>query len=183
MRIGGGAFRGRPLRTPKGEATRPTSGLVRETLCNILATELPDARVLDLFAGCGSVGLEALSHGAAHAVFVEQAKPALECLRTNVAALGVDAEVFPIPVARALAALARLGTPFDVIFLDPPFADAAAYAAVLTAAATSRLLAPAGVLVAQHDARTALPDAADGLTRTRLKVIGDNALSFYRWAE
>jgi 16S rRNA (guanine(966)-N(2))-methyltransferase RsmD len=180
MRIGGGEYRGRTLRTPKGEATRPTSGLVRETLFNILAPALPDARVLDLYAGCGSVGLEALSRGAASAVFVEKARPALDCLRDNAAALGVAVEIIPAPVDRALASLARNGAVFDLIFLDPPFADTAAYAGVLAAVADTRLLAPDGVLVAQHDARTPLPDAAGTLTRTRLKVIGDNALSFYR---
>jgi len=182
MRISGGQFRGRMLKTPKGEATRPTSGMVRETLFNILAAEIPGARVLDLFAGSGSVGLEALGRGAAHATLVEHARSALACLKENIAALGVaDAmTVLPIPVVRALDTLARQDVEFDLIFLDPPFADAAAYQQVLRILATSTLLAEEGVIVAQHDRRLPLPDEVGSLKRTRLKEIGDNALSFYR---
>lgn len=182
MRLSGGRFRGRMLKTPKGNATRPTSGMVRETLFNILAAEIPDARVLDLFAGSGSVGLEALGRGAAHAVLVEHARPALACLKDNIAALGVaDAvTVMPIPVARALDVLVRQGDAFDLIFLDPPFADANAYQQVFAAIAASTLLAEDGVVVAQHDRRLPLPEQVGTLTRERLKPIGDNALSLYR---
>jgi len=184
MRITSGTFRGRVLKTPKGEATRPTSGLARETLFNILARDIPDARVLDLFAGSGSVGLEALSRGAAHAVFVEKARPALACLRENIVALGVAdrVAVLPLPVDRALDNLARAGETFDLIFLDPPFADAEACARILTAVADTCLLAPDGHLVAQHDARLPLSERAGKLERYRLQKIGDNALSFWRAA-
>jgi 16S rRNA (guanine966-N2)-methyltransferase len=182
MRISGGQFRGRMLKTPKGDATRPTSGMVREVLFNVLAADIPDARVLDLFAGSGSVGLEALGRGAAHSTLVESARPALACLKDNITLLGVagETEVLPIPVARALDAFARQGATFDLIFLDPPFADAPAYLQVLEAIAISSLLAEDGVLVAQHDRRLHLPDEVGTLTRDRLKPIGDNALSFYR---
>jgi len=181
MRIGSGTFKGRTLKTPKGEATRPTSGLVRETLFNILARDIPDARVLDLFAGSGSVGLEALSRGAVHATFVEMARPALACLRENIAALDVAAEttVLPYPVDRALAELTRAGNLFDLIFLDPPFADAEAYARTLAAVADGNLLAPDGILIAQHGARLPLPEEVGKLKRYRLQKIGDNALSLY----
>jgi 16S rRNA (guanine(966)-N(2))-methyltransferase RsmD len=181
MRITSGIYRGRVLKTPKGEATRPTSGLVRETLFNILARDIPDACVLDLFAGSGSVGLEALSRGAAHATFVEKARPALACLRENIAALGVSEEttVFPYPVDRALEQLSHAGNSYDLIFLDPPFADAEAYTRTLATVTDSDLLAPYGVLVAQHDVRLSLPDHADQLERYRLQKIGDNALSLY----
>jgi 16S rRNA (guanine966-N2)-methyltransferase len=184
MRLSGGRFRGRTLKTPKGEATRPTSGMVRETLFNILVAEIPEAAILDLFAGSGSVGLEALGRGAAHAVLVEHARPALTCLRENIALLGVagEAEVLPCPVERALETLARQARQFDLIFLDPPFADADAYTTVLNAVAASALLAPDGVLVIQHYRRLPLPDDAGALHRDRIKLIGDNALSFYRQA-
>lgn len=182
MRITAGDYRGRTLKTPKGDATRPTSGLVRETLFNILARDIPDARILDLFAGSGSVGLEALSRGAAHATFVENARPALGCLRENIAALGVAdrATVLPHPAVRALAELAVDRITFDVIFLDPPFADAPAYLAVLDAVAVTGLLAPGGVLVAQHDTRLPLPEQVKTLTRTRQQKLGDNTLTFYQ---
>jgi 16S rRNA (guanine(966)-N(2))-methyltransferase RsmD len=182
MKIGSGIFRGRILKTPKGEATRPTSGMVRETLFNILARGIPDARILDLFAGSGSVGLEALSRGAEHATFVEKARPALASLRENIAMLGLaeHATVLPHPADRALADLAASGVSFDIIFLDPPFADAEAYARTLAAVAGSDLLAEDGILIAQHDARLPLPEKVEKLERYRLQKIGDNALSMYR---
>ncbi|HOS44808.1 MAG TPA: 16S rRNA (guanine(966)-N(2))-methyltransferase RsmD, partial [Armatimonadota bacterium] len=143
MRISGGRFRGRMLKTPKGDATRPTSGVVRETLFNILAAELPGARVLDLFAGSGGVALEALGRGAAHATLVEHARPALACLKANIAALAVGeaVTVMPIPVTRALDVLARQDAQFDLVFLDPPFAAAAAYQQALATLAGAELLA------------------------------------------
>lgn len=182
IRIGGGSYRGRQLRAPKGEATRPTSGMVRESLFNILAHELPDARVLDLFAGCGSVGLEAISRGAAHATLVEKSRPALACLTANIAILGVanQVAVLPIAVERALEQLAA-GDPFDIIFLDPPFSDLTAYHDVLTRVAAGGILSPNGIFIAQHDARTTLPEQAPPLTRYRVQRVGDNALSFYQY--
>jgi len=182
MRITSGIYKGRVLKTPKVEATRPTSGLVRETLFNILAHDIPEARVLDLFAGSGSVGLEALSRGAKHATFVEKARPALACLRENIATLGVAEEtaVLPYPVERVLTELSRADESFDIIFLDPPFADVEAYARTLAAVSENDLLAPDGILVAQHDARLPLPEEAGRLKRFRLQKIGDNALSMYQ---
>lgn len=182
MRITGGKFRGRTLRTPRGEATRPTSGRARETLFNILAPDLPDARMLDLFAGCGSVGLEAASRGAARAVLVEKARPALQCLRENVEALslGDRVAVLASPVERALSRLAEAGEQFDILFLDPPFGDERAYIAVLEKIAAGALLAPEGVVVAQHDARMALPEHVGTLIRARVQRVGDNALTFFR---
>jgi 16S rRNA (guanine(966)-N(2))-methyltransferase RsmD len=179
MRISGGEFRGRTLRTPKGEATRPTSGMVRETLFNMLAPDLPDARLLDLFAGCGSVGLEALGRGAAFAAFVENARPALDCLRGNIAALGVTEHtlVLPYPVARAIDYMAKKGEQFDLIFLDPPFHDVRAYQTVFEKVAN--ILAPDGQVIAQHDARVKLPEEAGQLVLKRQRDIGDNVLSFY----
>ncbi len=181
MRISTGEHRGRVLRTPKGEATRPTSGMVRESLFNMLAREVSDARVLDLYAGCGSVGLEALSRGAAHVTFVEKARSALACLYANIEGLGVGARiaVMPIPVERALDVLARQGESFDLIFLDPPFTEVTAYQRVLETVAISVLLAPGGRLVAQHDIRLLLPEQIGTLACYRQQKLGDNALSLY----
>jgi len=182
MRIASGRFRGRIIKTPKGEATRPTSGIVRETLFNILAHDIPEARVLDLFAGSGSVGLEAVSRGAASVTFVEQARPALACLRENIALLAIvgEATILPCAVDRALAALVSAGAIFDIIFLDPPFAATEAYAHTLAAVADTALLAHDGLLIAQHDARLTLPETVGALCRYRRQKIGDNALSLYR---
>ncbi|MHB9024301.1 MAG: 16S rRNA (guanine(966)-N(2))-methyltransferase RsmD [Armatimonadota bacterium] len=181
MRITGGQFRGRNLHAPKGAATRPTSGMVRESLFNILAAHVPESRFLDLFAGCGSVGLEARSRGAAQVILVENARPALACLQKNVAMLaaGEDVTILPIPAARALEGFAKRGAQFDIIFLDPPFADTQAYLTVLEAIAAGNLPAPDALLIAQHDVRLMLPEEVDGLIRYRVHPIGDNALSFY----
>ncbi|HEY3376837.1 MAG TPA: 16S rRNA (guanine(966)-N(2))-methyltransferase RsmD [Armatimonadota bacterium] len=182
MRIGGGSYRSRTLRTPKGDLTRPTSGMVRETLFNMLAPLLPEASFLDLFAGCGSVGLEALSRGAASATFVESARPALDCLRANIETLGVAGQtsVLPYPVLRALEQLTQQGESFDIIFLDPPFHDSSAYQQVLDALAPVEVLAPDGLIIAQHGPRVKVPEQCPPFTRYRQRDIGDNVLSFYR---
>lgn len=183
MRVGGGEFRGRTLHTPTGDATRPTSGLVRETLFNILTPALPDARILDLYAGSGSVGLEALSRGAEHATFCENAHSALKYLKQNVTELGLEDYVstLPIDVNRALEQLCKQGEKFDIIFLDPPFADIEAYNKVLELVSiTPSILAADGLCVAQHYRRLRLPEEYGQLVRTRVREIGDNVLTFYR---
>ncbi|MEI7832110.1 MAG: 16S rRNA (guanine(966)-N(2))-methyltransferase RsmD [bacterium] len=186
MRIGGGEFRGRILHTPSGDATRPTSGMVRETLFNILTPLLPEARILDLYAGSGSVGLEALSRGAAYAVFCENAHSALKCLKQSITELELEdyTETLPIDVNRALEQLSKSGEKFDIIFLDPPFADVEAYNKVLEQVGlTLSILAAGGLCVAQHYRRVRLPDAYGLLSRTRVRDIGDNVLTFYRLKE
>jgi 16S rRNA (guanine966-N2)-methyltransferase len=181
MRVAGGELGGRKLQTPRGSATRPTSDMVRQVLANILAPRLPGCRFLDLFAGSGAVGIEAISRGATTATFIEDARPALACLRENVTALGLGdrTTIFAQPVARALPKLARDGAAFDVIFLDPPFADAAAYSTTLTAISQGGLLAPDGLVVIQHDSHTHLPETVGTLIRTRERRVGDNGLTFY----
>lgn len=182
MRIGAGEMKGHTLRTPKGAATRPTSGIVRETLFNIIALRLAEAHLLDLYAGSGSVGLEAISRGAVRAAFVEKARPALECLRENIATLHVEeyTEVIPLPVERALAQLTRQQAEFDIIFLDPPFADKASYQEILTILSGSKLLVEGGIIIAQHDKRFMLEKLYGELSCYRQKDIGDNTLSFYQ---
>jgi 16S rRNA G966 N2-methylase RsmD len=117
-------------------------------------------------------------------VLVENARPALACLRENVVMLGAgeDATVLPYGVERALEMFAKRGESFDIIFLDPPFANVAAYTDVMHKVAAGHLLAAGGILIAQHDARVALPEQVGNLTRTRLRPIGDNALAFYQYA-
>src|SRR5262245_33252726 len=122
MRIIAGVFKGRRLVTPRGATTRPTADQVRLALMDTLGPRLPDARMLDLFAGAGGVGLEALSRGAAHATFVERDPRAVEALDENIRALGVEsrAAVARGDVARPLGRLAGGGQRFDVVLLDPP---------------------------------------------------------------
>lgn len=184
MRISGGIYCSRILKTPKGELTRPTSGMVRETLFNIIAPQLDQARFLDLFAGSGSVGIEAISRGASFAILVEKHRAALDCLRANITSLKIQQEtlILPSPVERALALLHTRGEQFDFIFLDPPFADTQAYMTVLTQLGDSNFLTSEGSIIAQHAASLSLPEVIEPFTCYRKRQIGDNALTFYRYA-
>ena len=130
MRIIAGKFRSRTLEAPAGLATRPTSDRLRETLFNVLAPRIEGAVFLDLYAGSGAVGIEAISRGAASVVFVERAEAALKVLRKNMERLGIDAG-FRIQTVGVSASLRRLaagpGTGFDLVFLDPPYDSAEEY--------------------------------------------------------
>ena len=158
-------------------ATRPTSDRLRETLFNVLAPRMEGARFLDLYAGSGAVGVEALSRGAAHVDFVERAQPALKALRANLERLGIRGG-FGIHTSAVAAFLRKQAEArFDVVFLDPPYDAAEEYAAAL--AAVGALLAEGGVAVAEHRRKDTLEEAYGVLRRTRLLEQGDAALSFY----
>ncbi|MEE3468218.1 MAG: 16S rRNA (guanine(966)-N(2))-methyltransferase RsmD [Eubacterium sp.] len=123
MRVIAGKARRIPLIAPPGDDTRPTTDRIKETLFNILQDELYDCRFLDLFAGSGGIGIEALSRGAAQAVFVESDRKAVRCIKTNLekTKLADQADLRTTDVTVALAALGREGKPFDIIFADPPY--------------------------------------------------------------
>jgi 16S rRNA (guanine966-N2)-methyltransferase len=181
VRIIAGAYKGRRLVTPRGDVTRPTADQVRIALMDTLAPRLPDARVLDLFAGAGGVGLEALSRGAAHATFVERDARAVAALRDNVAALGVGgaARVLREDVARALTALARTGERFRVVFLDPPY-DTDLAASTLDALGGGALLEPDALVVVQHRTKRPPADVAGVLRAFRARRFGETTLTFFR---
>jgi 16S rRNA (guanine966-N2)-methyltransferase len=181
MRVIAGAFKGRRLVTPRGTATRPTADQVRIALMDTLAPALPGARVLDLFAGAGAVGLEALSRGAAHATFVERDGRAVAALEANVAALGVGdrTRIMRMDVGRALGRLAADGERFDMVFLDPPY-DGDLAAETLAALGAGAVTAAAAVVVAQHFTKRA-PGAAYGvLVAFRARRFGETTLTFFR---
>ena len=184
MRITGGTLRSRALRAPKGQATRPTTDRVREALFGILASSgvVEGARVLDLYAGTGALGLEALSRGAASAVLVESGREALAALRENVTSLGLagSAHVVSGEVARAFGRIARSG-PFDLVFADPPWAqvDAGEADRALATLARDGLLAEDATVVLEHSSRTDPRDVA-GLSRQSTRRYGDTALTFYK---
>jgi 16S rRNA (guanine966-N2)-methyltransferase len=199
MRVIAGTYRSRPLIAPRGTATRPTSDRLRETLFNILAPQIEGARFADLYAGTGAVGIEALSRGAEHVLFVESAASATAALRANLAALGIRSgfqlEERNVPLvlrnlAARTAAVGNLSNPaqrdphFNLFYLDPPWEDAAAYkqSLALLAGSAATLLAPDAIVIAEHDRRgsAALSDAYGALHRYRLLEQGDAALSFYR---
>ncbi len=179
VRIVAGSLGGRVLRAPPGAATRPTSEKVRQALFNILGPPPDDTHVLDLYAGSGALGLEALSRGTATVTFVERARAALAALRGNVEALAVAAQVtiVSVEVARFLTA-PPAGPPWRWVFLDPPYA-AGVLDDTLAALPRARLTADAVVIV-EHAHRAPAPDRAGFLLRTELRRYGDTELSFYR---
>lgn len=181
-RIIGGRVKGRRLKTPAGDATRPTGARVRQTLFDILAPDIPGCRFLDAFAGSGGVGLEALSRGAAVVVLVELHAAAASVLKENVQALagaGGEARVYRQDTRVALAGLAGAGEVFDVIYLDPPY-ESDLYEPLLETIAAKGLLSPGGVVVAEHFKKRALPETIGRLARSREVRVGDHRLSFYR---
>ncbi len=200
MRIIGGMYRSRPLVAPKGRSTRPTSDRVREALFGILesAKVVADARVLDLYAGTGALGLEALSRGAAQATLVESSREALDAIRTNVATLGVADRVRVVAgdVKRAVRSLPA-GAPFDLVFADPPWAlvDDGAAIEALAGLLRARAVGMTTWIVLEHSSRSTPParqggtpggqDARDGAGLGELAAFdtrryGDTALTFYK---
>jgi 16S rRNA (guanine966-N2)-methyltransferase len=186
MRVIAGTFRSRQLKTLKGNALRPTSDRLRETLFNVLADRVPDSRFLDLFAGTGAVGIEALSRGAREAVFVENHAPAAALIRKNLASLQIrsGARVLPLDVLRGLEKLAAeptsTATSFDLIYLDPPYAAAEDYRRVLSFLGAAKFLWPTSIVIAEHRYSFDLPETVGNLHRVRILRQGDASLTFYR---
>jgi len=187
MRIIAGKYRSRVLKSPCGVKLRPTSDRLRETLFNILGPQAAGTRFVDLYAGTGAVGMEALSRGAAHAVFVEKHAPAAALIRQNLEALGVTtgATVLAVDALRGLEMLAarHAADPAwaaDIVFLDPPWAEEAEYARVLAILGTANFLAPDARVIVEHRNKLVLPERFGKLRRTRLLEQGDAALSFYQ---
>jgi len=176
LRVAAGTARGVPLAEPRGLRLRPTSGLVREAIFNIVGAAVEEARVLDLFAGTGALGIEALSRGASHATFVEADAGGCQAILQNLARTGFDTRGQVIR-GRLPAALRTLSGPFDLIFLDPPYAEGATGEAVL--AALGRLLGADGEVVYEHGSRYNPPERLAGLTRTGRRTYGDTAIALY----
>jgi 16S rRNA (guanine(966)-N(2))-methyltransferase RsmD len=183
MRIIAGKWRSRMLAAPSGLDTRPTSDRLRETLFNVLAPRIEEARFLDLYAGSGAVGLEALSRGARTAVFVERGQAALKALRANLAKLEVSAGMQV--AAQSVGAFLRrpeVAEPFDLVFLDPPYDADQEYetALGLLGGASSGLLASGAWVIAEHRKKDNLAEEYGGLKRVRLLKQGDAGLSFFQ---
>ncbi|RYG79265.1 16S rRNA (guanine(966)-N(2))-methyltransferase RsmD [bacterium] len=184
MRITGGALRSRRLVAPAGTSTRPTSDRVREALFSILAGYVPmrGARVLDLYAGTGALGFEAISRGADHVYLVDSAPDAVRAIRANADALGVagSVTVVPSPVARAFTGALGAARPFDVVLVDPPYADVAsgAVAKALGAAGLRDRVDPKGVVALEHASRGDAPTLS-GFDAVDVRRYGDTAISFF----
>jgi 16S rRNA (guanine966-N2)-methyltransferase len=183
-RIVAGTARGIRLEAP-GPATRPLADRVKQTLFAILQPDLPGAAVLDLFAGSGAAGLEALSRGAAHATFVERDASAAAVIATNLGRTHLAGERARIVRAEAIAWLRSAGAaaagPFDIVVLDPPYAETELLAAAL--AAVEPHLAPGARVVAKHFWRDPPPAAVGLLASERERRFGETMLTFYRRQE
>lgn len=189
MRIIAGEFRGRPLKAPKGEGTRPTTDRVREAMMSTVhsAHGFDDAAVLDAFAGSGALGLEALSRGARSVQFYERAGEALRALSANVAALGLDARRARVNKADVLKSVPYGRPPFDIVFLDPPYAfEAAAVLDLVSALRARSALADGAVVVYEHAAASndAVDEAAAArdLLLAQRKKYGDTVVDVLRAA-
>jgi 16S rRNA (guanine(966)-N(2))-methyltransferase RsmD len=186
MRVIAGAYRSRPLAAPKGLDTRPTSDRLRETLFNVIAPRIEGAVFLDLYAGSGAVGIEALSRGAREVIFVEKAEAAIRAIRANLSSLGIRRGygLEPRSAAAAVKRLAGAGAQkqADIVFLDPPYADSEEYEATLRllGGECALLLAPGAMVIAEHLKKQELAESFGVLARYRLLMQGDAALSFYR---
>jgi 16S rRNA (guanine(966)-N(2))-methyltransferase RsmD len=169
MRVIAGEFRSRRLKSMPGRGTRPTPDRLRETLFNILTPRIAGAVFVDAYAGTGAVGIEALSRGAARCVFIESGRQAVETIRENLHALGIEGRA-SVLAGKAGAAIGRQAA--DIVFLDPPYEMQAEYRAAIEAA-------NAGLVIAQHSVRFDPGEVHRELRRVRLLRQGDNALSFY----
>ncbi len=172
MRVIAGRLRSRRLKALAGTSTRPTPDRLREALFSILSPRIEGAVFVDAYAGTGAVGIEALSRGAARAIFIERSRPALKLIRENLAALDLLGSA-EIASGKASTLLTRYEA--DIVFVDPPYDMEREYAACLEAMAEN----PPALVVAQHASRFDPPEGAGVLKRTRVVRHGDNSLSFY----
>ena len=173
MRVIGGEFRSRRLQSMPGMDVRPTPDKVRESLFNILSREIEGSVFVDAYAGTGAVGIEALSRGARHVIFIEKDRGAVSLIKGNLAALGAEARA---RVIHGPAALYLGGLEADIVFIDPPYPKDREYRAALEALETK----PPALVIVQHSTRFALADEYGPLHRSRMVKYGDNALSFFR---
>ena len=177
MRITGGIGRGRRLKVPAGDRVRPTSDKVKQALFNILGERVRGARLLDLFAGAGGIGLEALSRDAGQVVFVDSSRESLSAIRQNVEALGCADRAVVMP-SKAESFLKKPSGTFDIIVLDPPYRME--LAPLLAQIAGAGVLGEQGIVIAEHFKKQPSPERAGELELYREAVYGDTVLAFYR---
>ena len=186
MRVIAGQYRSRQLRSLPGTDIRPTSDRLRETLFNVLCAGNPETLAestwIDLYAGTGAVGIEAISRGARMVFFVESSKAAADLIEANLKSLGIARgfQIVNADAAKALQKLEAAGSLADYVFLDPPYSMQDEYAKALAALAASKLLRTGSLVIAEHEKRFDPGDAAGELHRSRKLTQSDAALSFYR---
>lgn len=182
MRVISGSAKGRPLKSVPGNGTRPTTDKVKEALFSMIGPYFEGGTVLDLYAGTGGLGIEALSRGIEAAVFVDMEQKAIDTVRANLKAarLEAQAEVYRNDAGRALAALQKRGRAFDLVFLDPPYRMKHGDELMVTLA-DKLLLNPDAVIVLEHESKYTYPEDIPGFRRTRLSVYGEVTISIYQY--
>lgn len=180
MRIVAGIARGRRLRAPKGRLVRPTADRVKEAVFSILESRdgCAGRSVLDLFAGAGTLGIEALSRGAAAAVFVEPNRAAADAIRANLGTAGLDGEVMEMPAARAVARLSAGGRRFDGAFIDPPYGEGW-IDRTLAELDAADILAPDAWIVVEHGRDESAPPAVGRFVQQLARRYGDTHIALY----
>ncbi len=179
LRVTGGTARGVPLTEPRGVRLRPTAGIVREAIFNIMGDEVEGSTVLDIYAGTGSLGIEALSRGAKSVTFIEAEAAACTAIHASLARTGFTPQA-KVLRGRMPAALSALKGPFDLILMDPPYADEEAPETLIELAA---LLSPTGLIVYEHGSRYNPPERPGTLQMSDRRVYGDSAIALYRLKE
>ena len=182
MRVVGGEYRGRILKMPRGVKTRPTQDRVREAIFNIIALALPASKVLDLYAGSGAFGIEAISRGAGSATFVENNAICVKVIKENLSIIDRKNRVGGVikkDAAKAIESFRRARLKFDIVFLDPPYYRDMAKNSLIKIGACD-ILSRRGFAIAEHFAKDVLPDNIWNLSLFKRKKYGDTIISFYR---
>ena len=185
MRIIAGKYRSRLIRSPRVEGVRPTKDRIREALFNIITEYIDGANVLDLFAGSGAFGIEAISRGAKSAVFVDDERECIKTIDTNLKELGAEKDKFTIlkmDASKAIDKLADNGKKFDIILMDPPYYQDTAKKCLIKLSERD-ILNPRCIIIAEHHKRDILPQEIGGITSYRTVCYGDIWLTFYRLKE
>jgi len=184
VRVIAGKLKSRQLKTLPGSATRPTSDRLKETLFNLLQTEIKGRKFLDCYAGSGSIGIEAFSRGAGYVAFVESSARAAKVIRENLGRLGLLTSAHCLllheRVEAGLKILQKAELKFDIVFLDPPYTATEEYPTVLKKLCGYGLLEDQAVVVAEHAKQVTLAAETGGLSRVREVKQGDSVLAFYR---
>jgi len=182
MRIIAGKYRGRKIKMPKGKGVRPTQDRVREAIFNVIRESLPGSKVLDLYAGSGAFGIEALSRGASLSIFVDNNINCISAIRYNLGQLEIgkqNSQVLKKEAVTAISELNNKSTTFDIIFMDPPYHKGLARNTLIKIDSCD-ILSGRGLVVLEHFAKDDMPERAESLVRFKQKRYGDTVVSYYR---
>lgn len=182
VRVIAGSAKNRKLKAPSGQDTRPITSMIKEALFNVLGSKVNESSFLDLFAGSGSVGIEAISRGASQVFFVDNSYKAIKVIKHNLDHCGFSdsAEVYKNDVFKVLDILNKKAVVFDIIYIDPPFNNLEIFDQVMSALDKKpQLLAPDGVIIIRSQRQQSLPDQYINLVKSRLGKYGESVLHYY----